>query len=99
MDSRQALAHVVAKGGKSKAALSRELGRSEGFVSSLFSMHRAPGVDLMASIAKACGYDLQLVGHGETITLGDDGEGDGQARAQGAASTPGTTTGRGNGKR
>lgn len=84
MDSRQALEHVVSASGLTKAELSRRLGRSEGYVSSLFSMHRAPGSDLLASIAQACGYQLQLVGHGETITLGQEQDAGTAAINQGA---------------
>ncbi len=69
MDSKAALAHVVSCSGKSKAAISKELGKSDGYISSLFTMGRAPGTDVLASIAAACGYTLQLVGHGETLTL------------------------------
>lgn len=69
MDSRGALAHIVAASGESKAAMSRRLGRSDNYISALFTMRRAPGTDLMAELARACGYRLQLVGHGETIDI------------------------------
>lgn len=74
MNSREALAHVVRASGKSKAAISRGVGKSSNFVSALFSMKRAPGTDLLAEIAQECGYTLQLVGHGETLQI--DGKAD-----------------------
>ena len=74
MNSREALAHVVRASGKSKAAISRGIGKSSNYVSALFSMNRAPGTDLLAKIARECGYTLQLVGHGEVLSI--DGRAD-----------------------
>ena len=70
MDSKQAFRVIVDASGKSRRALARELGRSEGFISSMLSGGRAPGSDLLAAIARACGYTLALVPHGSTLPSG-----------------------------
>ena len=69
MDSREALRHIVSKSGKSQRLISKELGHNDRYIATTLSGGRAPGTDVLATIAKACGYALQLVGHGETITL------------------------------
>lgn len=70
MDAKQALRSLVDNSGKSQRAISRELGKTDNYVSALFSMGRAPGSDLMAAIAQACGYTLALVPHGSTLPDG-----------------------------
>lgn len=69
MDSREALRHIVDKSGKSQRLISKELGHNDRYIATTLSGGRAPGTDVLATIAQACGYTLQLVGHGETLTL------------------------------
>lgn len=70
MDAKQALRSLVDNSGKSQRAISRELGKTDNYVSALFSMGRAPGSDLMAAIAQACGYTLALVPHSSALPSG-----------------------------
>ena len=76
MDGRQALRHMVKASGKPQRAISTDIGRSEGFVQSYLATGRVPSADLMATLAHACGYSLGLVGHGETLTIGETDTGD-----------------------
>jgi hypothetical protein len=81
MDSHEAIERMCAQAGRSKRSLSLDMGRSEKFIQVYTSTARRPSSDVLADIAHACGYRLQLVGHGETIDIdgtrretGDAGE-------------------------
>ena len=71
MDSDAALRHMIAVSRKSQRQISRDIGKTDTFISATLSKRQGahPSCALMSDIARACGYDLQLVGHGETITL------------------------------
>lgn len=69
MDSHEAIEHMCTQTGRSKRALSLDMGRSEKFIQVYTSTSRRPSTDVLADIAHACGYRLQLVGHGETLEL------------------------------
>lgn len=73
-----ATTHTTAKGalqalvngsGKSRRAVSIELGLSENFLGSYSSRGKIPGLPLIARIAAACGYIMQFVKGGETIIV------------------------------
>ena len=76
--SRMATTHTTARGalqalvngsGKSRRAVSIELGLSENFLGNYASSGRIPGLPLMARIAAACGYIMQFVRGDETIVV------------------------------
>ena len=60
---------MVESSGKSAADISREIGRNSRYISVMLYNRTVPNVNLMARVAKACGYRLVIVGHGETIEL------------------------------
>jgi transcriptional regulator with XRE-family HTH domain len=72
MDGKDALSHIIKADGKPYRTISTELGRSPNFVSNYLATKRSPDTDLLADVANVCGYRLQLVGHGEVLTLGPD---------------------------
>ena len=69
MDSRTALRHIVGMSGISQRALSRELGKNTRYIATTLASGHVLNTDLMSTIARACGYRLQLVGHGEVLEL------------------------------
>lgn len=50
-------------------AVSEEIGRNRSHMSNMLSRGSTPQADTLARIAKACGYELQLVGRGEIIQI------------------------------
>ena len=50
-------------------AVSEEIGRNRSYVGNMLSRGSTPQADTLAKIASACGYELQLVGRGEVITI------------------------------
>ena len=71
MDSKQSIRHMADKSGISRRGLSAALDRSDGYVQAYLYGSRSPGADVLAQWAHACGYSLCLVGHGETLTIGE----------------------------
>ena len=61
MEPLDAVRNAVHNSGKSMRAVSSDMGRSAGFVSSMLTQGSIPGVDTMAAIGSACGYSLALV--------------------------------------
>lgn len=61
--------HMVKASGKSQYQVSTDAGRAKAYVSVLKSGRVDPSSRVLADLAHACGYDLQLVGHGETLPL------------------------------
>jgi hypothetical protein len=88
MDAAQALRSVVEASGLTHRQIEARAGRYGGWVGQTLARPK-PGADLLAEIARSCGYRLDLVpiDGGVTITIGDacDDAGDaatiGQARA------------------
>ena len=70
MDAKSAMRHIVKNSGKAKAAISRELGKSDNYINAMHVMQRSPGSDVLAAIAQACGYTLALVPHGSALPSG-----------------------------
>ena len=81
MDADAAVRHMIAVSGMSQRQISRDIGKTDTFVSATLSKRQGarPSCALMSDIAGACGYSLQLVGHGETITLDGTSGADTQA--------------------
>lgn len=69
MESLQALRHMVSMSGKSTMAISRDMGIAEKYVGMTISRKSVPKLDTFADIAEACGYEVQIVGHDETIVI------------------------------
>lgn len=71
MDSKEAMRYIIEKSGKPKTRISLELGKTQGYINSYLTVGRSPGVDVLASIADVCNYDLVLVDRatGETIKI------------------------------
>ena len=72
MNTKDAIQRMCELGGKSQRTVSKEIGRAPTFLSSSLTKGSIPRVDTMAAIARTCGFELVLRGHGVTIELGDD---------------------------
>lgn len=72
MNVKQAIDKMCEEAGKSQRTVSKEIGRNPSFLSTSMSKGSVPRVDTMAAIARACGFELVLRGHGVEIFLGDD---------------------------
>ena len=72
MNVKQAIDKMCAEAGKSQRTVSKEIGRNPSFLSTSMSKGSIPRVDTMAAIARSCGFELVLHGHGVTIELGAD---------------------------
>ena len=55
--------------GKSGRQVSREMGRSENFISATIHQGSIPGIDLLSEIADACGFQIYAVGHDVRFNL------------------------------
>jgi len=71
MEALKAINTVIAKSGKSKMQVARDMGKSDYYVTALTGRGSVPKADTLALIAEACGYCLQLVSDDgkETITI------------------------------
>ena len=73
MDSASALRYVVETSGLTHRQIAHRLGRYDSYVSQVLTRSGAPGADTIATIARACGYRLELVpmDGGEAVTIGE----------------------------
>lgn len=73
MDAMDALRTIIADSGLTHRQIARRLNKYDTYVSQTLSRATTPHADTLASIARACGYDLCLVPRdgGTTITIGD----------------------------
>ena len=73
MDSQTAVRTMVESCGLTHAQIEARRSRYGGWVGQILSRPR-PGADLLAELARACGYRLTLtpIDGGESITIGDD---------------------------
>lgn len=73
MNAAQAMRTVVESSGLTHRQIEARAGRYGGWIGQTL-MRPKPGADLLASVAKACGYRLELVpmDGGEPIRIGDD---------------------------
>lgn len=69
MVARDAVAEIVAMSGKGPIAVSREMGRSDTYVSMTISRGSVPKLDTFVEIAAACGFELVLRGEGREIAI------------------------------
>ena len=72
MDAANAMRYVVEQSGLTHRQIESRAGRYGGWVGQTLSRPR-PGADLLAELARACGYRLELVpmDGGDPITIGD----------------------------
>ena len=68
--ARGALSLLPARAGLARDEVSRRLGRSRQFMSSLIGQGSTPKADTLARVADVCGYTLALVPHGSTLPDG-----------------------------
>lgn len=73
IDARRALREMVAGSGMSAYRLSRTIGRSKSYVSTLLESGSMPGVETFVQLAHACGYEVEVTGHGARWRLSHDG--------------------------
>jgi hypothetical protein len=73
MDAKDALRDMVESSGLTQAQIEARANKYSGWVGQSLARPR-PGADLIALIARACGYRLALVPDdgGRAITIGDD---------------------------
>ena len=69
MHAKDATKHVITNSEKTMRAVAVEMGKSPMYLSGVTSRGSVPKLDTFAAIAAACGYKLQLVGHGQTIEI------------------------------
>lgn len=73
IDVREALRGMVEGSGLSAYRLSRTMGRSKGYVSTMLSSGSVPGVDAFVRLAHACGYEVEVHGRGDSWRLSCEG--------------------------
>ena len=74
MDTTTAIREMIEASGLTHRQIASRMGRYDAYVSQLVSRGTEPRVDTLASVARSCGYRLQLVplDGGASITIGDD---------------------------
>ena len=74
MNASEAMRHMIAASGKSGRQVSREIGRSDTFISASLAQGTCPRVDTLAKIAHACGYRIVAVPLSEGWDPNEDAE-------------------------
>ena len=69
MTPQDAIRRMVDESGTTYAQVSRDLSRNDRYIAVMLSAGNTPSATLLARIANACGYELTLIGHGETLRL------------------------------
>ena len=72
MKTEEAIRQMCRTAQMGTVAVSEEIGRNRSYVGNMLSRGSTPQADTLAKIAKACGYELLLKGHGETLTIDPD---------------------------
>ena len=60
---------MVNKSGLGGSGVSTAMGKNRFFINHYTNDSRMPTVPLLTQIAKVCGYEVHLIGHGEDITV------------------------------
>ena len=60
---------MVNKSGLGGSGVSAAMGKERRFIADYTNKGRMPTVPLFTQIAKACGYEVHIIGHGEDITV------------------------------
>ena len=76
MDSGKAIRHMLDASGQSAYKAALAIGRKHSYISGMLLRGSDPSSAVLSDIARACGYSLQLVGHGETLPLDGTGKAD-----------------------
>lgn len=71
VDLQTGIRHMVTKAELSLAEASRAIGRNARYLSVMLNEGTTPRLDLLVSIARTCGYAVELRGHGEVFVLAD----------------------------
>lgn len=66
---RALVTRMVDKSGLSRFDVSMKMGKSKTFISNYATTGRIPSAALLAEVARACGYEVHIIGHGEDITV------------------------------
>ena len=61
--------HLVQKSGRSASRISRDIGRTSGYLGTIINRGTVPGLGALANIAQACGYVVSLKSADEEITI------------------------------
>lgn len=69
MEAKRVLRAMVEHSGKSKADISRAMGRSDNYIGVTLAKGTVPQADTLARIAKACGYKVYVEGQGERLEV------------------------------
>ena len=69
MKTNDVLRKIVRESGRSAISISQEIGRRPNYVSSLLHSGSIPSCETFATIAAACGAELQVVKDGEVMVL------------------------------
>lgn len=64
-----AMQQMIASTGKSRIALSREMGRSDTYLTTKLQEKSKPRTDTLSQLANLCGYTLQLVRGDDVIVI------------------------------
>jgi hypothetical protein len=67
-----AINSMIRGSGKSRRQVSLEMGREETYLNTIVRRKYRPRIDILVEIANVCGYELQLVGNGETIVIDNE---------------------------
>ena len=72
MTASEAVALMIERAGVTSYRVSVRLGRHSSYVSTMLRRGSCPSADLLAKIARACGYRLELVpdDDGDSLTIG-----------------------------
>ena len=60
---------MVNKSGLGGSGVSKAMGKERRFIFEYTSKGHMPTVPLLTQIAKVCGYEVHIIGHGEDITV------------------------------
>ena len=66
-----AMRHMVGASGRSQREISVALGHAPTYVSTLLAQGSSPSIDNLARVAALTGHRIEIVGHGETLTIGE----------------------------
>ena len=67
----EAMRHMVDVSGRSQREISVSLGHAPTYISTLLAQGSCPSTDNLARVADATGHRIEVVGHGETLAIGD----------------------------
>ncbi|MBR3158123.1 MAG: helix-turn-helix transcriptional regulator [Atopobiaceae bacterium] len=74
MNELDLIRHMASTSGMSLRAISVAMGKHPTYLSATLRRDGGVGASTLAKIAKVCGYELRVEGHGETVAV--DGRGD-----------------------